>query len=314
MAAVCVRVLWLQPSPTADTTFPGACPLCAAAAAAAVHLVVSCTASLLVTQEAEDELRSHGFSEGLFLVRNKGPGGVKFCLSIVFERKYAASMCLLETQRGETQRRDTETRHTDTETRQTHTHTHTHTRTRTLSRTTRSHPFISSACPCAAASAWCMFCLTGQLSTTPSLSTTSPTARCVCVCVRVCVRVFMCVCASTPPLWPLFLRSPSLHPTSFQHGMVPPPNRRPPHTHTSPDIAVLHAGGDGRGNSQTGRSLPVPASQAPPLALSATTFVAHHGQHHHPKKRIPSAFAPTDIHLPTPTHTHTQHAHTHAYV
>eukprot|EP00043_Microstomoeca_roanoka_P001976 m.35666 g.35666 ORF g.35666 m.35666 type:complete len:348 (-) comp11175_c1_seq1:351-1394(-) len=40
-------------------------------------------------QEAETELQAHGFTEGLFLVRNKGPGGVKFCLSIVYKRNVA---------------------------------------------------------------------------------------------------------------------------------------------------------------------------------------------------------------------------------
>ncbi|EGD78108.1 hypothetical protein PTSG_08986 [Salpingoeca rosetta] len=40
-------------------------------------------------QEAESELRARGFTEGLFLVRNKGPGGVKFCLSIVYKQNVA---------------------------------------------------------------------------------------------------------------------------------------------------------------------------------------------------------------------------------
>jgi hypothetical protein len=38
-------------------------------------------------QEADALLRQHGFSEGLFLVRDKGDGGLSYVITIVHKRK-----------------------------------------------------------------------------------------------------------------------------------------------------------------------------------------------------------------------------------
>eukprot|EP00055_Hartaetosiga_balthica_P008790 m.33803 g.33803 ORF g.33803 m.33803 type:complete len:349 (+) comp6475_c0_seq1:266-1312(+) len=40
----------------------------------------------LTRQDAEVELRKYGFTDGLFLIRDKGAGGIKYCLSVVWNQ------------------------------------------------------------------------------------------------------------------------------------------------------------------------------------------------------------------------------------